>query len=84
MFIFSLVFVSFLIYIGCHNICVLIKRQTQTYFYKIPELLIRWVFFSDYFLEHSIQYYNITTSTRHSLDHFWWQSIAHNVLISLS
>lgn len=42
---FSLVFVSFLIYIGCHHISVLIKRQTWTYFYKVPELLIRWVFF---------------------------------------
>lgn len=45
MFIFSLGFVSFLIYIGWHNICVLIKWRTRAYFYKVPELLIMWVSF---------------------------------------
>lgn len=41
---FSLVYESFSICFGHHNICVPAKEQDELTFYKIPELRITWIF----------------------------------------
>lgn len=78
MFNFPLRFKSLLNCIEQHNICIPIRRHIQAYVLPDTRTTDHKSLFSNYSLDFSDQYNNLTNSTGHSLDVCSrWQSIKH-------